>query len=163
MLLRTYKRGIKRIRYIDCWTRKERSETICPKAGIWKLRSIYRGFEIWRRPLILGGEEGQNCIIGTFRKEMFKRVVCVQWEACDCEKERSVQEDIKLYERNGDKKYRKVAITIKCKWDNKVGKMQRLLEATEEWNGKLRELLDNLHRKSNQRWSSVTKFYFIFI
>jgi len=82
---------------------------------------------------------------------MFQRVVCVEWEACDCEQESSVQEDIKLYERNGDKKYRKVAITIKCKWDNKVGKMQRLLEATEEWNGKLRELLDNLHRKSNQR------------
>jgi murein L,D-transpeptidase YafK len=39
---------------------------------------------------------------------------------------------IKLYERNGDKNYRKIAIKMKCKWENKVGKMQRLLEATEE-------------------------------
>lgn len=38
----------------------------------------------------------------------------------------------KLYERNGDKNYRKVTIKIKCKWENKVGKMQRLLKATEK-------------------------------
>jgi len=40
MLLRTYTRGVKRNRCINCWTRQERCETICLKAGIWKLRSI---------------------------------------------------------------------------------------------------------------------------
>jgi hypothetical protein len=44
------------------------------------------------------------------------------------------------------KKYRKVATKIKCKWENRVGKMQRLLQATEELNGKLRELLERKER-----------------
>jgi hypothetical protein len=44
----------------------------------------------------------------------------------------TVHRKTKLYERNGDKKYRKVIFKIKCKWENKFGNMQRLLEATEE-------------------------------
>jgi hypothetical protein len=50
------------IRYTDCCPRKERNETIWVKAGIWKPRSIRKGFETGICPLILEEKNAKHVL-----------------------------------------------------------------------------------------------------